>query len=48
MLKNEEFVGVVNRLGSNGEGIIKEENNPEQFFSNPKDERLKEFLSKVL
>ena len=25
MLKNEEFVGVVNRLGSNGEGIIKEE-----------------------
>ena len=27
---------------------IKEENAPEEFFSNPKDERLKEFLSKVL
>lgn len=30
------------------EGQIKEENTPEEFFSNPKDERLKEFLSKVL
>ena len=30
------------------EGIIKEENNPKDFFENPKDERLKEFLSKVL
>ena len=30
------------------EGIIKEENTPEEFFANPKDERLKEFLSKVL
>ena len=30
------------------EGQIKEENAPEEFFSNPKDERLKEFLSKVL
>ena len=30
------------------EGIIKEENNPKEFFSNPKDPRLKEFLSKVL
>ena len=29
-------------------GLIKEENSPEEFFSNPKDERLKEFLSKVL
>lgn len=29
-------------------GIIKEENSPEEFFANPKDERLKEFLSKVL
>ena len=26
MLKNQEFVGVVNKLGSNGEGIIKEGN----------------------
>ena len=30
------------------EGIIKEENSPKEFFSNPKDSRLKEFLSKVL
>ena len=30
------------------DGVIKEENNPLEFFNNPKDERLKEFLSKVL
>ncbi len=30
------------------QGIIKEENNPKEFFENPKDARLKEFLSKVL
>ncbi len=30
------------------EGIVKEEATPEEFFGNPKDERLKEFLSKVL
>lgn len=30
------------------EGIIKEENTPQEFFNNPKDPRLKEFLSKVL
>ncbi len=30
------------------EGIIKEENTPQEFFNNPQDERLKEFLSKVL
>ena len=30
------------------EGIIKEEAPPQEFFSNPKDPRLKEFLSKVL
>ena len=29
-------------------GVIKEENSPKEFFSNPKDLRLKEFLSKVL
>lgn len=29
-------------------GVIKEEAPPEEFFGNPKDERLKEFLSKVL
>lgn len=30
------------------EGVIKEEASPKDFFENPKDERLKEFLSKVL
>ena len=30
------------------EGIIKEENDPKEFFTNPKDPRLQEFLSKVL
>ncbi len=29
-------------------GQIKEENNPEEFFGNPQDPRLQEFLSKVL
>ena len=30
------------------EGVIKEEAPPKEFFENPKNERLKEFLSKVL
>ncbi len=30
------------------DGIITEENNPEEFFGNPQNPRLKEFLSKVL
>ncbi len=30
------------------EGVIMEENNPHDFFENPKHPRLKEFLSKVL
>lgn len=30
------------------DGIIKEENPPEEFFANPQNPRLKEFLSKVL
>ena len=30
------------------EGIIMEENTPEEFFSHPKNERLQSFLSKVL
>jgi ABC-type histidine transport system ATPase subunit len=29
-------------------GYIKEEATPQEFFENPKNERLKEFLSKVL
>lgn len=30
------------------EGVVKEENTPDEFFTHPKDPRLKEFLSKVL
>jgi len=30
------------------EGVIMEENSPEELFSNPQSERLKSFLSKVL
>ena len=30
------------------EGIIMEENSPDEFFSNPKNPRLRDFLSKVL
>ena len=39
---------VANRVIFMNEGVIKEENAPEEFFANPQDERLKEFLSKVL
>ena len=39
---------VANRVIFMNEGVIKEENSPEEFFANPQDERLKEFLSKVL
>ena len=39
---------VAERVIFMNEGVIKEENSPEEFFSNPKDERLKDFLSKVL
>lgn len=39
---------VANRVVFIDEGKIKEENNPKDFFANPKDERLKDFLSKVL
>ncbi len=39
---------VANRVIFIDEGIIKEENSPEEFFSNPKNDRLKDFLSKVL
>jgi polar amino acid transport system ATP-binding protein len=30
------------------DGVIKEQGTPSEVFDNPKDERLKEFLSKVL
>ena len=39
---------VASRVIFMDEGIIMEENNPDEFFSNPKNPRLKEFLSKVL
>ena len=39
---------VANRVVFIDEGVIKEENSPQEFFSAPKNERLKDFLSKVL
>ena len=39
---------VASRILFIDEGIIKEENTPKEFFDNPKNERLKDFLSKVL
>ena len=39
---------VANRVMFINDGIIQEENTPEEIFSNPKSPRLKEFLSKVL
>lgn len=39
---------VSNRVMFLDEGYFLEENSPEEFFSNPKNERLKSFLSKVL
>lgn len=39
---------VATRVIFMNDGVIKEENAPQEFFTNPKDERLKEFLSKVL
>lgn len=39
---------VASRVVFIDEGVIKEEAAPKEFFENPKDARLKEFLSKVL
>lgn len=39
---------VANRVIFIDEGVIKEENAPKEFFENPKDARLQDFLSKVL
>ena len=39
---------VASRIVFIDEGIIMEENSPKEFFAKPKNERLKEFLSKVL
>ena len=39
---------VATRIIFMDEGLIKEQAKPSEFFENPKDERLKEFLSKIL
>ncbi len=39
---------VADRVLFINEGVIQEENTPQEFFTNPKNPRLKEFLSKVL
>lgn len=39
---------VASRVMFMDEGRIMEENSPEEFFGNPKNQRLREFLSKVL
>ncbi len=39
---------VANRVIFIDEGVIQEENEPKEFFENPKNERLQGFLSKVL
>ena len=39
---------VASRIIFVDQGVIKEENDPKEFFEHPKDERLKDFLSKVL
>ena len=39
---------VANRVIFIDEGVIQEENEPKEFFENPKNERLQSFLSKVL
>ena len=39
---------VANRVIFIDDGVIVEENEPNEFFKNPKNPRLKDFLSKVL
>lgn len=39
---------VANRVLFFNDGMIQEENTPEELFNHPKDQRLQEFLSKVL
>lgn len=39
---------VANRVLFFNDGLIQEENTPEELFNHPKDQRLQEFLSKVL
>ena len=39
---------VASRIIFMDDGIIREDCEPKEFFENPKDERIKDFLSKVL
>ena len=39
---------VASRVTFIDEGVIREENTPQEFFAHPKNARLQEFLSKVL
>jgi ABC-type polar amino acid transport system, ATPase component len=39
---------VANRVMFIDEGVIKEENTPQEFFGNPQNPRLRDFISKVL
>ena len=39
---------VASRVMFINEGVIQEENSPKEFFENPKNQRLQDFLSKVL
>ena len=41
-------MGFANRVMFINDGIIQEENNPKELFGNPQNQRLKDFLSKVL
>ncbi len=45
-------IGFAKEVGSRiifiDEGVVKEENTPEEFFGNPQNPRLRDFLSKVL
>ena len=45
-------IGFAKEVGSRivfvDEGVVKEENNPTEFFENPQNPRLQDFLSKVL
>jgi general L-amino acid transport system ATP-binding protein len=40
--------GVANRIIFMDQGLIVEQNTPDEFFSNPKNERTKLFLSQIL
>ncbi len=39
---------VASRVMFMADGVVMEQNSPQEFFRNPKNPRLKEFLSKVL